>query len=372
MSEKKYVILFFSCLLAAMIIVAAFDRVVDPFWYFRDISIPGFNQVKTKFRRYERHVKPEILVREQPDAVIFGSSYSEIGFDPDHLASVTNESAYNFALAGAQWGRVYCDVQFAMRYDRNLRIIVLGIHPQSMPTRECESELHEMRHPDLLSFLISADALKASIETVMEQRKDPPSHTAQGLYFYTRGKPGTLDRFSQYLPSHSHCLEGKKGKEAPIDLDGLKNIIGEAVKRHVVVKLVVYPRHAMPVELDYLCKARKERWHALSEIASMVESLAGRGDLVQIWDFEGFHEIAAEAITEAPAVYWQDPAHFNYEYGNIMLDEMFGKKSALYGIRLTSKNIEARERMEKEKRERFVESHPDFDKQLLSLLPHAP
>lgn len=370
MSEKKYVILFFAGLFSAMIAVAAFDRLVDPFWYFRDISIHGFNAVKTKFRRYERHVKPDILVREQPEAVIFGSSYSEIGFDPDHLAAVTKGSAYNFALAGASWNRVYCDVQFAMRYDRHLHVIVLGIHPEAMPARDCGKELHEMRHPDILLFLLSADALKASLQTVAEQRKDKPSHTAQGLYFYTRGKPGTEDRFRQYLPTHAPCIPGRKraGIDIPADFDGLRNIVNEAVRRHISLKLVVYPRHAMPVELEYLCGARRARWKALSSIVSMAEAVPGSHALVQIWDFEGFHDIAAEAISEAPAVYWQDPAHFNYEYGNIMEDEMFGKKKPEYGAMLTSKNIASRAAAERMERENYIRNHPGFDRRVMSLL----
>ncbi len=370
MSNKRYVVAFFLLFPAALVLIAAFNRLVDPFWYYRDISIPGFNQVKTKFRRYERHVKPEILVREQPDAVIFGSSYSEIGFDPAHLSPLIGGSAYNFALAGASWNRVYCDTQFAMRYDRKLKWIVLGIHPKSMPERDCRKDLHEMRHPDELSFLLSADALKASLETVFEQRKDPPSHTAQGLYFYTRGKSGTADRFRQFLSVHVPCITGRGGAsvDAKLDLKGLKNVLDEARMRHVSVRLVVYPRHAMLVEREYLCGVRQKRWEALSRIVSMAESLAGTGTSVEVWDFEGFHRIATERISEAPGVFWQDPAHFNYEYGNIMLDEMFGRSAALYGARLTSKNMAARQEAERSAREAYVRLHPGFDRQLMSLL----
>lgn len=370
MSNKRYVVAFCLLFPAALLLIAAFNRVVDPFWYYRDISIRGFNQVKTKFRRYERHVKPDILVREQPDAVIFGSSYSEIGFDPAHLSKLIGGSAYNFALAGASWGRVYCDTQFAMRYDRKLKWIVLGIHPQSMPEGDCKKALYDMRHPDELSFLLSADALNASLETVFEQRKDQPSHTAQGLYFYTRGKSGTADRFGQYLPTHAPCIPGKGGTSADgkLDLGGLKHVIEEALAKHVSVRLVVYPRHAMPVELEYLCGARQARWKILSRIVAMTDSLADMGPAVEVWDFEGFHKIATERISEAPAVFWQDPAHFNYEYGNIMLDEMFGRSAALYGARLTSRNMMARQEAERDARDAYIRLHPEFDVQLMSLL----
>lgn len=378
MSARTYVIYFLTCFFAMLVLVASFDRMVDPFWYYRDISIPGFNQIKTKFRRYERHVKPEILVREQPAAVIFGSSYSEIGFDPLHLAGLAGGRDYNFALAGASWNRVYCDVQFALQYDRGLHWIVLGIHPEAMPSRDCRRDIQVMRHPDQLSFLLSSDALKASFETVFEQRTDLPSHTAEGLYFYTRGKRGTAERFREYLPSHAPCKPGETGKkgggarEEALDLDGLGNIVRAVRQRGIGMKLVVYPRHAMPVELEYLCGTRKARWETLSRITSMVESEGGQNSKIEIWDFEGYQHIATEKISDAPAVYWQDPAHFNYEYGNIMLDEMFGRTEPDYGTRLTPENIPDREMAEKKAREAYIGHHPEFDAQLISLLrPHS-
>jgi hypothetical protein len=151
-------------------------------------------------------------------------------------------------------------------------------------------------------------------------------------------------------------------------LDGLKNVLEEALMRHVSVRLVVYPRHAMPVEREYLCGVRQKRWEALSRIVSMTESLAGTGPSVEVWDFEGFHRIATERISEAPGVFWQDPAHFNYEYGNIMLDEIFGRSAALYGARLTSKNMKARQEAERNSREAYFRLHPGFDRRLMSLL----
>ena len=360
MTEKKYVILFLSGLSAMLCLVAAFDRIVDPFWYYRDISIPGFNEIKPKFRRYERHVKPSILEREQPGAVIFGSSYAEIGFDPSRLAAVAGVSAYNFALAGAQWERVYCDVRYALKYDRNLRWIVLGIHPEAMPAADCD--LSSMRHPDRIAFLLSADALKASFETVIEQRRGSPSHTAQGLYFYTRGMAGTAQRFREYLPTHSPCGQPSPYPEGGFDLEGLRKLLREAGRRNIGVKLVVYPRHAIPVELEYLCGARRGRWEALSEIVSM----AGKAE---VWDFEGFNAFSVEKISQAPAVYWQDPAHFNYEYGNIMLDEMFGRALPVVGNRLTPETLRGREDAERAARAAYLTGHPGFDAEVRSLLP---
>ena len=42
---------------------ALLNRVVDPFWYYNDFNIAGFNAARTEFNRYERHIKPIELIR---------------------------------------------------------------------------------------------------------------------------------------------------------------------------------------------------------------------------------------------------------------------------------------------------------------------
>ena len=168
MSDRKlYSLILLGGALLLLGLTAIFNRVVDPFWYYRDIAISGFNTVKPKFRRYEWHVKPSVVQREQPASLIFGSSYAEIGFDPLHPALLRVGKSYNFSLAGASWEDVYCQVQYAFAHDQALRQIVIGIHPQAMPRRDCAADMKKMARPEESMFLLSLDALKASIGTVM-------------------------------------------------------------------------------------------------------------------------------------------------------------------------------------------------------------
>ena len=134
MSAKRYTLLM---LLGAALVVAAAaatNRVVDPFWYYRDIEIEGFNTVKPRFARYERHVKPQLLARERSQAIVLGSSISEIGFDTND-PSLTAGGAlkgYNFAFAGAPWPLVQCHLSYA-RAVTDLKRVVLGVHLQALP-----------------------------------------------------------------------------------------------------------------------------------------------------------------------------------------------------------------------------------------------
>ncbi len=74
MTTQQFVVRFISVSLFLLILIGLFNRIVDPFWYYRDIEIKGFNAIKPKFRRYERHIKPALLMREQPEAIILGNS----------------------------------------------------------------------------------------------------------------------------------------------------------------------------------------------------------------------------------------------------------------------------------------------------------
>jgi hypothetical protein len=378
MTAHRYLLVVTLLALVSAVLAAAFNRVVDPFWYYRDVSLDGFNAIKPKFKNYERHVKPALVRREQPASLIFGSSFAEAGFDPLHPALAAPGKSYNFALAGAQWDMVSCHVQFALVYDAALRQIVLGIHPDAMPQKDCGAEISRMAHPEERAFLFSLDAFEASINTVLEQRHDKPSHTADGLYFHTRGLPGTATRFREVFAIRTPCdigrVDAQGGTAQPasrersaLDLGGLRDIVRKAAAGGIALKLVVYPRHALSFEQEYQCGTRKSRWDALAQIVALAEQEGG--DMVQVWDFEGYHEIGTEPVSEAPGRYWQDPTHFNYEFGNVMLDEMFGMKAIEFGQRLTSAHLRERAARERKARAAYLQGHPELLHQLTSLLP---
>lgn len=373
MSPRNYIYGFAVLLTVLLALTALFDRVIDPFWYYRDVTLPGINDVKTEFYTHERHVKPSIVQREQPAVLIFGSSYSEMGFDPLHPALRAIGKSYNFALSGAPWSMVSCDVEFGISRDAGLRQIILGIHTSAMPVQDCSSQIERMEHPDERAFLLSFSALEASVETVLgSARKEPPSHTAEGrLLFYLHGKAGTATRFSEDLPKCNIRRAGSKraGTQAAegVDLRGLRKIIRMAVGRGITMKLVVYPRHALAIEREYQCGQSQRRWRILKQIVALVAK-EGRG-LVEVWDFEGYHDIGTEHISDAPAAWWHDPFHFKSKFGDIMLNEMFAIKPPVYGVRLTPANLPGHMAAAHRQRAAYLNSHPEFLRQLESLSP---
>jgi hypothetical protein len=117
MSTKGFSLAFIAVTLAILAVVGLFNRIVDPYWYFREVEIVGFNHVKPHAVGNERLVKPALVSKLSPDVIILGNSVAEIGLPPTHRG-LTNDgtlSGYNLALPGASWTEVYCLAMFVMR-----------------------------------------------------------------------------------------------------------------------------------------------------------------------------------------------------------------------------------------------------------------
>jgi hypothetical protein len=385
-SLRRYALWLLAGTGALMALVGLFNRVVDPFWYYRDISIEGFNAVKTKFRRFERHVKPAILAREQPEAITLGSSFAEVGFDPENPAFTDGGRlrGYSFAVAGADWGMVTCYLQYALRH-APIRRVVAGIHTMDNPAVECDAMVAGMGNAGPGQLLFSARALHASVQTVLEQRRERPSHTEKGRYFYTRFDPGADGRFRELF---NHRLRTRPcdlrlpeaGGEAPaprasprrpLNLEGLRAVVRLARERGFELRLVVYPMHVYALEMDELCGEEVERWDALRQMAEVLEQEAPGSDAIQLWEFLGYNAVTGEPVT--PMMHgWQNPFHFNAETGDLVLGAMFGRPVAgapEIGRRVTSAAVAERQRRFEEERRAFIREHPEFYPGLHALLP---
>jgi hypothetical protein len=383
---RRFAIGLLAGVLGALALVGLFNRIVDPFWYYRDLSIDGFNAVKTKFRRFERDVKPSIVAREKPQAIILGSSFAEIGLDPrnPYFTDHGRLTGYNFGIAGAGWDMNRCYFEFALRNAAPKRV-VLGIPLTDLPAVDCSLQLAKMGNPGIGPLLFSASALRASVQTVLEQRKQRPSHTREGLYFYGRGRGAAernfIEMFSARLPSQSCNLReigSARTGVAPVaspkrtlDLTGLRQVVREAVAHGVELRLVVYPQHVYNLELDALCGRGLDRWDALDQMARAVEEASGGSSLVQLWEFFGYNDVTGEQVSPDMKL-WQDPQHFNVEVGNLMLAEMFDGPPAgqpVIGQRVVPGALaEAQHRYEAGRRA-FIDAHPWFYPGLHRLVP---
>lgn len=389
MSAKRYNSLLILGLLGVLAAVAGFDRLVNPFGYYADCPIAGFNAVKTEVRGFERYVKPKHLRERQAEVLIVGSSYAEIGFDPLNPALTENGAlrGYNFGIAGANWPEVLCNLRYALTHTRP-RKIVLGIHPAAMPDIDCARAFPNLGATSPLAPLLSVAALKASAATIRQQDK-PPSHTPEGLFFHTYFKMREVERifresFREARAKRAAQCRPDYGKTFPavwtpseekLDLAGLDALLREFAARNVEVKLTIYPVHALLMEFDMLCGTDIARWRRLRQVAERVDAARRRGERVELWEFQGFHPDIGERVRNGVSRYWQDVGHFDRSLGDKMLDSMFRKTAAApnreeppLGVRVEAGQVPELYARFLQDRETFVAANPWFHKDLQALL----
>jgi len=377
MTPKQFVIRFISATLLLLVVIGLFNRIVDPFWYFQDIEIKGFNAVKLEFRNYERHIKPHWLVRDQPEAIILGNSFSEIGFDPNN-AFFTDHGrlkGMNYAFAGAPWDMVQCQFEFAVTHAPIKRALI-GFHPDNLPVANCAKDFALIGQINLGELLLSIPSLRSSIETIRNQKYGKPSHTREGMYFYNRDRNqvdynfgADYQRLLKYKPKCSNAINTpdipfNSVAESTLDLSGLRKMIRTAKEHGVELVLFAYPHHAYNEEWDRQCGEEVAHWHPMKQIVKLIEAEA-TPDQVRAWQFYGYNDITAELIGTT-AKYWQDPRHFNFEVGNMMLADMFNEtlNKPEFGRPLVSKNIEADYQDLLQERAEYLQNHPKFYEEL--------
>lgn len=389
MSPKQFAVRFVIGIFVLLALVGLFNRIVDPFWYYRDIEIKGFNAVKTKFVLYERHVKPALLMRDKPEAIILGSSFSEIGFDPTNPFFTDHDrlKAMNFALSGAQWDMVQCEFEFAVSHAPIKRALV-GFTPGNLPLADCAKDFASIGQISTVQLLFSDIALQASMNTIRDQKDRTASHTREGRYINAHRDAAADNRFREFLlqrvkeyqrlNENVQCLKSTDTSNTqpnlllgkPLDLGGLRRMIRTAQERGIELVFYAYPSHAYMLELVKQCGDQDAAWQAMKQISSLVTTEAAKGGQVRAYQFHGYNGTTAEAVGNISAKYWHDPMHFSVEMGNLMLSDMFGGNSPDFGRPLAAASIDTDYQKFLRGRAEYLQLHPEFHAEMQKLLPN--
>jgi hypothetical protein len=187
--------------LASCLFIASFNWIVDPFWYYRVVEIRGFNQIKPQFSDFELQFKPLIFAKEKYQSIILGSSLSEIGLDPLHPALTKNGSkSFNFGMIGASWPKSRCQFYFALQRSPINKVVWGFDANRNLGSSDCSTKIEEMGKTNHIKNLLSWEAIKQSILTLIQQDPLNATHTKEGLFFYTKRKSMVKERFDNDLP----------------------------------------------------------------------------------------------------------------------------------------------------------------------------
>jgi len=173
--------------------------------------------------------------------------------------------------------------------------------------------------------------------------------------------PASPPASRNFAPAPPAAAEG-------LDLSGLREMVRAARASGVELKLVAYPRHALLLELDFLCREGASFWGALEAMARVIAEEAPDGS-AQLWSFYGYNEVTGESLSGRQTKYWQDPEHFTHEMGALMLGDLFGGAAqGKVGRRIVAGGAGEAYRAFLEERDRYIAAHPRFYDELRAAL----
>ena len=380
-----------ACLATMLLAIGGFSLfnwIVDPYGYFRDFELIGFNANKPKAAGNERLVKPALMARLKPGAVIVGNSAAEIGLPPTHRGFTKGGTLapFNLAVPSATWNEIYCLAIFAMRQPSVKRLVV-GVTGVDEATCPSDATLDRV---DYGKLLLSRSAFDASRET-MRVQSQTPSMTREGLWYFDRYErdlqtdSAVTVHFAAMMQS-ALCPTASSGPDAPYSTAvhrtavpsdqgaGLRKLIRLARERQVELILLFYPTHVLLGEVLRRCQGPEWLWGPLWQTVSIVdEETGGDSREVQVWEFADYAPINGERIHAGKPArdrLWQDAIHFNEEVGVAVFDAIYSGESR-YGARVTVQNFGEIVARSEDERRQFLASNPWLPQELDEIVGRA-
>lgn len=382
---RNYIIHISIATLVALVVLAGFNWLIDPYNIWDAPEIQGVNRFKSELGSHERIFKIVGLARRHANTVILGTSRSDIGLNPSHDA--LGRDAINLAMSGQPYRETR--MLFDSQYDqKRIHTFVIGLDfpaANTLVPYPADFEIKNFESLRSLQLLISISTLENSVLTIAKNKADLSDVWSEnGLrlwsdeYVKNGGGHRKLMRSSEkaylqsYLPPPS-CLfsfASSSGKLSP--LDEIRAILSRAYREHIVLKLLISPSHARQWETLRAVGLwdKWEEWkRRLVQMNEEEAQRAGRQPF-PLWDFSGYNSISMETVpalgdTETIMRWYIESSHYTSAAGDLVLDRIFNFKSPErtvpddFGVLLSSHNIDAHLANIRKAREHYRQTHPE-------------
>ena len=346
------------------ILVAAFDAFVDPYLVFGSPLIAHVNRIKPASQDRQALAKAYLFRRMRPQTVIFGSSKAQVGIDPKSpLLPPDAGLVFNFGWAGIWTNDLFAIVKEAADNAPIHRIlVVVDLIDFMQPLRPSAdgstgpSYLPDWRRRQIerAEALLSFDALKDSIQTVLGQNERYPSgfiadgRMLEGDFQRSVDAGGAAVMFDQkrafmlYKIALTNERLASVSDRKKVDATAISQIVALGRKRHIQIDIAISPVHAeelRAIVLGGLWPRYEAAKRALTDVVA-----ADGGGQVALWDFMGFDPISTEPVppsdnrVDRTKWFWE-PNHFRPALGEKMLATIY-HGGAEFGRRLTPDMID--------------------------------
>ena len=374
-------------------LTAAANYVTDPYGVYNAPRLPHVNANKPGQHGQDRMVKADALRSQHPDVLLLGTSRTQFGMDPNNpdLARF-GQHPYNAGLLGSG---PYLALRYLQHAEANahVRLVVLGLDPLMFDesTNEAGQGFAEERldvtpdgernmlpawSHDVPSTLLSTDAVKMSLRTVLRQNSIVTDLLDNGL------------RNPTVLQEHSDQNHGTRGNFVATErdymamfgrywvydesghskkLEALASLLDFAHANGTAVRLYVSPSHARMNEVIRVAgkQDQVDAWkRALVLLLAEDHQRHPADDAVTLMDFSDANPYTSERLPAANAPtasmrwYWET-SHFKTSLGDMVLKRVLtGRGPKLFGRALTRDNIEQQLNASRQRQRQYENSHP--------------
>lgn len=387
-SSKKmcsYLKLFLLSFASLIILVASTNVLVDPFGNYNIIEIDGFNA--KKYGGDSRMAKAISIAEKRYDALILGSSRSEIGLDPFHRCW-RNLSVYNLSLSATNMYETYHVFNYAMTVQQP-KTILLSLDFLMFTDRRSINRDFNLSRFNQSGFIVSSIreilgifTLKESISTVKNNFAGTPGLYKSGfrdgeiVFSNAVNEIGHRQLFWNAIERNflinSQTYRGYRYNSDRINM--IRAMIKTCLEKHINVIVIIPPVHALQMETIYSINLWPvfENWKR--DLVNMISSIHAEKN-IPVYDFTSWDGRVAEKLpkkTREKMKWFWESSHFKKELGDLVLSRsldcstlsQYGKG---FGVLLTQKSIDDQLQQLRGGRMKYITGHQQEINTLASL-----
>ena len=375
--SRRHLFIWLTCAIATILLVGAFNFIVDPYGIFRSVVVKGFNQNKEGARNKIRFVKALELPLRKPATLIMGSSRVWKAMDPGLPLLQEFTPVYNL---GVDLSRIH-EILVLLRHataNSDVKRVVLGLDFFMFNSlQKVNFDFDETltgRKVNVVDYFVPAifsdAAVIDSLKVIRFSIPDPALETflangyrPQELHILHPRAPINYENLHYYTnwifltPKPQLQNTFYYGKMALDDdvFNDFEAILSLCALQHIDLRLYISPAHAH-LEGEGIWALGK--WRELENWKRRITNISDRYK-VPLIDFSGYNSVTTEPV-RSPMKFYSDSSHFTEMVSNWILQRIFSADASVpvdFGVQLTSENIDGHLDMIRNDREKYVNSN---------------
>ena len=372
MIRRYFYHVYWFLVVGGLVMISAFNAIVDPGWQFNITQIKGFNYFKDT--EYSSIISRQHQIRFlRPSFLIFGSSRVAAGISTDHpifTEFLQPNGFFKFNISSPNIKQIRTAMEFTVSI-APVKKLIIGLDFFMFNAYHDNGVFKEQSPPPLISI----NAVKDSLHTIEYQQKkslrseEPPEQLYEHFSIIERYymSPG-----SEWFPRPYYQFDFVDHEQQYSTWNDFRSILEIARRNDIKVYFYISPIHARLCEsLDAVGLYQQwENWKRNLVLILAQDKMANKhAEPFPLWDFSGYNSITTEMIPSKGSPknmkYYRESSHFKVAVGDLVLNRIFnlnlvaGNIPEDFGSLLSADNIEAHLIRVRQDREKFRQDYSE-------------